>query len=321
MRPLKSFQALRKDKMDERQFKYDVAFSLLAKDEPLAREINDLLSDRYRTFLYSERQKEIAGADGELKFKQVFAEEARQVVVLYRDGWGKTPWTRMEEEAIRGRAYEEGYDFVKFVPLDEVQSVPKYVPKVQLWINALRFGAKGAVAVIEARLEELGASTRTETAVERAMRLSRTLDFKRRREEFPRTERAVDEANKSFSEVAAHLGRELSKIQSAEVPLRLELKQQRSKAAVVGLKYGLLLRWVYHYRNSLDNAYLAIEIWDGHPPLDGMNFWEEPKQIQSERFKFELLPSGLGGWTRGDDAFDAEAFAEFALRYYMDHGH
>lgn len=305
--------------MDERQFKYDVAFSLLAKDEPLAQEINDLLSDRYRTFLYSERQKEIAGADGELKFKQVFSEEARLVVVLYREGWGKTPWTRMEEEAIRGRAYEDGYDFVKFVPLDEVQSVPKYVPKVQLWINALRFGAKAAAAVIEARLGELGAPTRTETAVERAMRLSRAMDFKRRHEEFPRTEHAVDEANRSFSEVASHISSELAKIKSAEIPLHLELKQQRLKAAVVGLEHGLLLRWVYQYRNSLDGAYLAIEIWDGHPPLDGMMVWDEPKKIRSERFKFELLPSGAGGWTRGDDAFDAEALAEFALRYYMDH--
>jgi hypothetical protein len=75
--------------MQDTKFKYDVAFSLLAQDEGLASEINDLLSDRYQTFLYSERQKEIAGTDGEIKFKTLFAEEARFIVVLYRDGWGQ----------------------------------------------------------------------------------------------------------------------------------------------------------------------------------------------------------------------------------------
>lgn len=307
--------------MEERTFEYDVAFSLLAKDEPLAQEINDLLTDRYKTFLYSERQKEIAGTDGELKFKQVFAEQARLVVVLYRDGWGKTPWTRMEEEAIRGRAYEEGYEFVKFVPLDEVQAVPKYLPKVQLWINALRFGAKGAAAVIEARLGELGSPLRIETPVERASRLSRAIDFKRRHEAYTRTEQAVDDAVKSFSEVAEHIKSAVARIQAADVPLQLEVKQQRTKIAVVGLQRGLLLRWVYHYRNSLADAYLTIEIWDGHPPLDGMHFWDEPQKTRSERFSFELLRSGSGGWTRGDDELDAAALADFALRYYMDHGH
>jgi hypothetical protein len=43
------------------QYKYEVAFSFLAQDEALATGLNDLLQDRLATFLYSERQKEIAG--------------------------------------------------------------------------------------------------------------------------------------------------------------------------------------------------------------------------------------------------------------------
>lgn len=307
--------------MDESKYKYDVAFSLLAQDEPLAQEMTDLLSDRYKTFLYSERQKEIAGADGELKFKQVFAEEARLVVVLYREGWGTTPWTRMEEEAIRGRAYEEGYEFVKFVPLDEVQTVPKYVPKVQLWINALRFGAKGAAAVIEARLGELGAPTRAENAVDRAARLQRTLDFKSRHESYGRTDGGVDDANSSFADIAEQLKSKLAQIQASGVRLNLQLKQGRDRdIVIVGLKSGLRLQWKYHYRNSLEGSSLDIEIWDGHPPMSGLMPWDEPNKRKSLRYKFELLPSGAGGWTRDGDAFDAAALADFALHYYMDNG-
>jgi hypothetical protein len=50
--------------MDE-EFKYDIAFSFLSQDETAAQQINDALQDRYQTFLYSERQKELAGTDGD----------------------------------------------------------------------------------------------------------------------------------------------------------------------------------------------------------------------------------------------------------------
>lgn len=307
--------------MDESKYKYDIAFSLLAKDEPLAQEINDLLSDRYKTFLYSERQKEIAGADGELKFKSVFAEEARMVVVLYRNGWGQTPWTRMEEEAIRGRAYDEGYEFVKFVPLDETPTVPMYLPKVQLWINALRFGAKGAAAIIEARLGELGAPTRAESAIDRAARLQRKLDFQSRHESYGRTERAVDDANNSFAELMETLKIKLTEMESSGVKLHLQLKQDRDRSIIIiGLKYGLKIQWRYNYRNSLEGSSLNIEIWDGHPPMMGAMSWDEPRKRKTLRFNFELLPTGVGGWTKDGDAFDSSALADFVLHFYMDNG-
>src|SRR5262249_8783776 len=53
---------------------------------------NDLLQDRYATFLYSRRQGEIAGRDGELRFNEIFGQEARVVIVLHRGEWGQTTW-------------------------------------------------------------------------------------------------------------------------------------------------------------------------------------------------------------------------------------
>lgn len=307
--------------MDESDYKYDVAFSMLAQDETLAQEINDLLSDRYKTFLYSERQKEIAGADGELKFKQIFAEEARLVVVLYRKGWGTTPWTRMEEEAIRGRAYEQGYDFVKFVPLDEVQTVPKYVPKVQLWINALRFGAKGAASVIEARLEELGATAHEEKPVDRAKRLQRTMEFQRRREGYQHSHEAITDANASFGEIAEALKNDLAEFKNAGVCLGLQLKLEDQAVVVVGLKSGLRICWRYNYANSLEGAFLDVEIWEGHPPMRGMMFYEDRSPIRTRRFKFDWLPTGVGGWVDCQDessTYDAKSMAALAIHFYMD---
>ena len=90
-------------------------------------------------FHYSKRQEDLAGGDGEKLFNAVFGEESRLVIVLYRKEWGQTSWTRIEETAIRNRAHDHGFDFVIFMPLDELSSVPKWVPNNKLWVNLKRF--------------------------------------------------------------------------------------------------------------------------------------------------------------------------------------
>lgn len=76
-------------------FKYDIAFSFVKEDEGRATQINDLVQDRYRTFLYSKAQEQLAGTDGEKAFNAVFGKEARIVAVLLRPEWGNTAWTRL----------------------------------------------------------------------------------------------------------------------------------------------------------------------------------------------------------------------------------
>src|SRR5688572_17252134 len=115
------------------KYQYEIAFSFLQQDEGLAFEINDLIQDRYSTFIYSQHQKELAGADGEIKFNEVFGEKARIVIVLYRESWGTTPWTRIEETAIRNRAHTEGYDFTMFVQIDPQSKMPKWLPKNRIY--------------------------------------------------------------------------------------------------------------------------------------------------------------------------------------------
>ena len=54
------------------EFEYEVAFSFNAMDEGIAAQLNDLLSPRLKTFIYSERQREIAGTDGQESFSNVY---------------------------------------------------------------------------------------------------------------------------------------------------------------------------------------------------------------------------------------------------------
>jgi len=112
---------------------YDVAFSFLKGDEPAAVNLADTLADRYKCFVYSKKQEELVGTDGQETFSTVFGERARCVVVLYRDGWGTTPWTRIEQTAIQNRALRDGWEFLLFIKLTPGATMPKWLPHSYIW--------------------------------------------------------------------------------------------------------------------------------------------------------------------------------------------
>jgi hypothetical protein len=165
-------------------FKYDIAFSFVGEDEGLATQLNDRLQDRYRTFLYSKAQQQLAGTDGEKIFNAVFGKEARIVAVLLRPEWGQTSWTRIEETAIRNRAHEQGYDFTTFIVTKRGTSIPDWLPRTRIWYNLERFGPDGAAAVLEARVQDRGGTAVQETLADRAARLQRAQDFNQQRDAF-----------------------------------------------------------------------------------------------------------------------------------------
>ncbi|HRH84414.1 MAG TPA: hypothetical protein PK210_09255 [Bacteroidia bacterium] len=179
-------------------YEFDVAFSFTQQDETLAYQINDLIQDRCKTFIYSEQQKKLAGADGEKKFNEVFSEQARLVVILFRSDWGLTPWTRIEETAIRNRGHEEGYDFTTFVQLDKAAQMPKWLPKNRIYYNFDRWGIKGLAPVIEARIEEAGGQSKSESIEDRSERLKRQRHAEKAREQFLQSHDAINAANQEM---------------------------------------------------------------------------------------------------------------------------
>ncbi|MBW8863367.1 MAG: hypothetical protein JF609_00275 [Verrucomicrobia bacterium] len=281
--------------MDTNQFKYDVAFSFLSRDEALATELNDRLQDRVKTFLYSKKQEQIAGTDGEQTFNKVFGNEARVVVLLYRKGWGETPFTRIEETAIKNRGYDHSYDFLLCIPLDEPPAAPKWFPKRNLWIGLKRWGVGGAASVIEARIQEQGGQPHEESVQERALRLKRSMEIAGRKRRFLESEAGVNAANEKFELLRSEMER-LAK----ESGLSLSFKSHNLHFVVVGMGIGLGVLWEYHYGNSLTNAKLITGLWDGHPPLSFPNQYpvRQPSKIQGAEFTFDISASEEHQWVK-----------------------
>lgn len=284
--------------MDEKHFPYDVAFSFLAKDEDLATQINDLIQDRVKTFIYNQKQTEIAGTDGELTFNRIFGSEARTVFVLYREGWGKEGWTLIEETAIRKRAYNEGYGFVLFAPLDKPPKVPEWLPPTQIWIGLDRLGIEGAASVIEARLREAGEEVKEETALDSASRLLREIDAEKKRKKLRDSTEAVQTANFEVNQLFNELREVVTQFSEGKTSVALEIKIISRDCVIRGGGFSIFLSWETAYGNTLDESGLLVYLFKGDFILSGERrlVWERAKKLEEFEFNFDFSNSGSPIW-------------------------
>lgn len=305
--------------MDGNEYEYEVAFSFLAQDEPLAIQLNDLLQDRVKTFLYSEQQKRIAGTDGEKTFGLVFGEQARLVVVLYRNGWGGSPWTRIEETAIRNRAHELGYDFVIVIPLDKTASVPQWLPRNRIWVGLERWGMKGAAGVIEARIQELGGEPHEETLKERAARLERANKFQQRRKQFLHSHEGVNAANAEYLKLHQELKELIAEIKTAAPSIPISLDNNQGILVITG-SHGVSVCWRSRFSNMLDDdSQLEIRVWTGYPPVPGAFMFDKADELENRILQFDLLPTEQVGWVLEKECmYTTHDLAQFILKFYLD---
>jgi len=299
--------------MPQLDFKYDVAFSFLQEDEGLATQINDLLQDRYRTFLYSKAQEQLAGTDGVETFTAVFGGQARSVAVLFRERWGHTPWTRIEEIAIKNRVLEHGPDFVTFIMCAPGLKAPRWLPKTRIWLDLERFGFQSAAAVLAARIQEGGGDAVVETLEARAARLERAQKFKDEKEAYARSKDGVDASHAAHQLLISDL-----KAKSEIVGCRVNEVKYGNILVLVGRRVALTVQYEVQYLNSLDGAALTAAFYDGVPNL-GYTSQAKTRTFDTWKFTFQLVGPGRSAWVGPDKKeHPPESLAEFLLKHFLD---
>lgn len=305
--------------MTRAELRYDVAFSFLAEDEGLAAELDRLLSGRLETFLYSKKQEEIAGTDGEETFGRVFSEEARVVVVLYRSGWGGTPWTRIEETAIRNRGYEEGYDFALFVPLDDPPNVPKWLPKNRMWIGLERWGVESAAAVIEARVQEEGGEPRPETVEVKAAKVKEERAHQERRRRFLGSKAGVEAAKGELQQVMDRVEELVEAISDPGTNLTFRFVKEDRQIALFSHGYSVSVALAIQWRNTLDDSGLYVKVWDGRVRIGGGIPMRQATEIRGEEYELDLDRRGNVGWSSTNGGFKSSRdLAEHVVEMLLD---
>jgi hypothetical protein len=239
-------------------FQYDVAFSFLADDESLAVQMADRLRERYQVFLYSERQRELAGKDGVEKFSEVFREKARVFVVLFSEGWGKTKWTRIEETAIKERALDKGWEFLVVVFLGTANA-PVWLPITKIWFGLERFGISGAVAVVDARIQDQGGISGDETPSEKAYRLAKDEKLKAERKEFLESPDGFHLAQKELSSLFNYIRDEVARIKSSQNVIHIDFNlKSPDECNVRSSRRNFVMIWSKQFANSLQYSALIV---------------------------------------------------------------
>lgn len=280
--------------MSDSAFNYDVAFSFLdAADQALATRLADALRERFRVFIYTERQRELVGKDGVEAFASVFGKESRVVVVLHREAWGSTKWTRVEQDAIRNRAHDLGWDFTVFVPLDEKPRLPPWLPRTRLYFGLQRFGVDGLCAVIEQRIVDVGGEAHPETLEQLAAKKVREREREVLRSTFrgkPGVDWAKEQAGTLLSIAQALVmnmpGFEFTVHGGSDV---VEVWPENGPTLTVG--------WHNTYTNSLEGAGLGSNLWRLHPRSNEAR-WAREKQepLLRRRFLPDLGADGQPCW-------------------------
>jgi hypothetical protein len=294
------------------QYEYDVAFSFLAQDEALAERLDNLVSTTLKSFLYSKRQGEIVGTDGEVTFNKVFGTQARVVVVLYRRGWGETPFTRIEQTAIQNRGFSKGYDFVLMIPLDQPPTAPPWMPKTRIWYDLARFGESTAAAIIEERVRDAGGELKPETPEGHLAQLAEDLTAEHRRQGIRKSEVGVKMAHEEVSS----LFRELERIAEASRLTGPHVQTQRFPQGGLTLVLraegvACHVSWENQYANTLDVSGLFVRF-----AVETYRLGTSPPGVSKTRYDFDVTKGQQPAWRRAynKDELSTKQLAEEIVR-------
>jgi hypothetical protein len=154
--------------------RYDVALSFLASDEPTGRKLYEGL-EGLKVFFFPRHQEETAGTDGLETMRKPFL-LCRVMVVLYRQGWGETPWTGVEAHAIKDRCLRSQFRDLMFVQLEK-SLCPNWLPQTHVQFNIFDFGMAQLVGAVKARVLDSGGHIARLDPISRGIRAKAEADY------------------------------------------------------------------------------------------------------------------------------------------------
>jgi len=307
--------------MTTQSTKYDIAISFLSRDEPLAAELAEKLSPQFNPFVFSKQQEHLAGTDGLESLREVFLKQSRLVVILYRDGWGESNWTRVEQAAITDRLLREGWNWLLFVSLDSTSTPPIWLPESHIRLNLSQYGLDQCLGAIKIRAVELGAIQKTFTAVDQSKIVVEELAFQEERKHLLTSEKGVAGASSEVEKLFNTLLQTFSDIQNASPKLALEFGKDRQTFVVRSSKAGLTIHWAWGYVNTLEGFGLTLRLWPHQMILPGEDkrYWKEPKPDITISIKPDYSKPFGWCWNLSDKLFSSDDLAEHIAKLFLQH--
>lgn len=276
-------------------YKYDVAFAFLEKDEPLANQINDLIKDKLNTFLYSKKLEELSNTKLEKTFIDVFERQSRNVVILFSNKWGTTPWTAIEEKAIRNRASLEGFDFLVCIPLDNPPETPKYLPQTRIWTGLSKLGVKGAAIAIEALVLSLKGGSKPELKTNTKTEIKIEPQFEVESSKFLESVSGLEIAALELKKLFIAIETERNKFQKSDKNFPIIYNKSDRKCTVQYGEFSIMFYSQIEKSNMLVDLPLYFELQKHDSTSNTLNI------LAVEEYHFEVKKVGEYGWIKDAD--------------------
>ena len=296
--------------MSDYNYKYDVAFAFLDKDEPLANQINDLIKDKYSTFLYPKKLEDSSNSKSEKILSDVFEKQSRGIVVLFSNKWGTSPWTAIEEKAIRNRASLEGFDFLLCIALDNPPETPKYLSQTQTWTGLSKSGVKGAAVVIEELVSSLKGATKDELKISIRKDSKRIPQIEVESSKFLESVSGLEIATLELKKLFIALEAEKNKFQKSDKNFPIRYSKSDRKCIVEYGLYSIMFYSQTEKGNMLVDLPLYFELQKHDSSSNRLNI------LAVEEYHFEVKKVGEYGWIKqadNDHFISSKKLAEYSI--------
>jgi hypothetical protein len=297
---------------------YDVAISFLSKDGNIAAAFNEKLSEGLSVFFFPRTQEDLAGTDGLESMRRPFFDDSRVMVVLYSEGWGHTPWTRVEQTAIEEACLKHGWERLFFVVLGPSAALPRWLPEVRIRFNYADYGLEQAVGAIKARVQELGGRNLLLTASKKAEMLRAEqllLSDKAKMNSEEGLKEIVKSVRQLFAEIERHCA-EINAKKTVQVKCESALGDPFSGniCVITNNAASLAVVWRQPYSNVLEGAMLIVREFAGRlllPSQQNQFVMRQPREVQSASYLPDLSHAREYGWKNENE--ESEFISSVAL--------
>jgi hypothetical protein len=266
---------------------YDVAISFLVSDEKTAAAIKSGLAG-LKVFFYPHNQEELIGTNGMESMREPFI-KSRVNVILFRERYGKTPWTGVELSAIQDNCLKTRYQSLVFVQFDKNDKKPDWLPDTHIRCILGDFTLEQVIGAIKLRVQELGGSLEKPSALETAKRLWEEELLRQDEKRFFRDHPFInDTARNDIEKLMQQIMAEAEKI-STETGLQFRWGHEREHSGFRGvIRYGRVsieIWWKQFYTNVIEDVALECTEYNGPALLrrEGMAF-DKPTKLAQKKF-------------------------------------
>ena len=238
----------------------------------------------------------MAGTNGLESMKEPFADNSRVNVVLFREPWGQTPWTGVEQNAITERCINHGWDSLFFVTLDAASILPKWLPSTHIRLNFSSFGLEQAVGAIKNAVQRCGGIVSQMTALKRAERYRQEALYIADKKQISSVQGMAKVCEKVL-ELFAEIERLCAEIQ-ANGHVSIRVKSNADECVLTNNRISLNVRWRQLYSNSMEGCALTILEYNMQMGLSNerLSFFSEPKQLRKADFSPDISRVRDYGW-------------------------